>query len=140
MHMPCKVIVDHAICMKGSQSRCIFRIYRPQPPSMSGCVVDSTGSQSLCFLLFCQCQIPRMGGRCSNDGLAEPMNRIRPASASEFLSRSRYSHGGVSWSMSASEFLSGSRYSLDGLVEPMNRVRPVSASEPLSGRVIRSAG
>ena len=26
------------------------------------------------------------GGRCSNEGLAEPMNRVRPASASESLS------------------------------------------------------
>ena len=61
---------------------------------------------------------PEYGGRCSNDGLAEPMNRVRPASASEFVSGHVIRTAGSSVGVSFRVFV-GSRYSLDGLVEPM---------------------
>ena len=81
-----------------------------------------------------------IGWRYRLDGLAEPMNCVRPALASKFLSEPHYSHGGVILVGVSFQVFIGSRYSLDGLAEPMNRVRPASASEPSSGRVIRTAG
>ena len=58
---------------------------------------------------------PEYGGRCSDDGLAEPMNRVRLASASELSSGRVIRTAGN---------LLGRRQRL----------------EPLSGRVIRSTG
>ena len=106
-----------------------------------------------------------MGGRCSDDGLAEPMillvlslsapeyggalfrrrarraDESRPSGVSfRVFIGSRYSHGGVVLVGVSFRVFIGSRYSLDRLAEPMNRIRPASASEPSSGRVIRTAG
>ena len=37
-----------------------------------------------------RCQPPSMGGRCSDDGLVEPMNRVCPASATDSFVGSRF--------------------------------------------------
>ena len=42
-----------------------------------------------------RCQPPSMGRRCSVDGLAEPMNRIRPTSATDSFVGSRSPYGGL---------------------------------------------